>query len=495
MREGLSKALTVGTEDLRNGKSKESIVVLASDGVSIRNFILSSVLRKLSDKMSTALWHSLPRFLDEHIDKKSLVSTRSDAFKDARENLLSRVLRRSKLFAQLFWLRELGSGYFLTNLKKNSGLKSKTISFVSVALGKAFANDSRLPILERSHRMSVSLGGLESEKKALVSTDCSVVLATHQRSSVVIPTMVAAQTLGIPTVNFIYSWDNLPKGRMAVPADYFFVWSEHMKDEMARYYPEVPPENIFVTGTPQFEHYFNDELVWSENEFRSRLGLERNKKVVVFSGDDVTTSPLDPFYLADVAEAIRHIPGPLRPHLIFRRCPVDVSGRYGWVIEKYPEIIVSDPLWRKSDETDSWDAIVPTKEDVELLCNLVRHSDLVINIGSTMALDFAIFDKPAIFIRYDQQEDVGDVRRDIEEIYSLPHFQVFDGNDSVVWARSKESLPSLIVQSLEHPEQVAKDRKRLLEKIAAHPLEQASDRIISALIEISDRHSSGRIKK
>jgi len=482
----------------RNSDSKEfngSVVVLASDGVSIRNFILSSVLPKMSDKMSTALWHSLPRFLDEHIDKKSLVSTKSDAFKDARENLLSRVLRRSKLFAQLFWLREPGSGYFLSNLKKNSGLKSETISFISVALGKAFAKDSRLPMLERSHRMSVSLAGLESDKKGLVSADCSVVLSTHQRSSVVIPTMVAAQTLGIPTVNFIYSWDNLPKGRMAVPADYFFVWSDHMKDEMARYYPEVPSENVFVTGTPQFEHYFNEELVCSEDEFRGRLGLERARKVVVFSGDDVTTSPLDPFYLADVAEAIRNIPEPLRPHLIFRRCPVDVSGRYGWVIEKYPEIIVSDPLWRKSDETDSWDSIVPTKEDVELLCNLVRHSDLVINIGSTMALDFAIFDKPAIFIRYDQPLGVGDVRRDIEEIYSLPHFRVFDGNDPVVWAKSRENLASLIVQSLEHPEQVAKDRKQLLEKIAAHPLEQASDRIVSALIEISDKHSSGRIKK
>jgi len=483
---------------VRKSDSKEfngSVVVLASDGVSIRNFILSRVLRKLSERMGVALWHSLPRFLDEHIDKDSLESTKSDAFKDARENLLSRVLRRSKLFAQLFWLCEPGSGYFLSNLRKNSGLKSKTISFVSVALGKAFAKELRLPILEKSHRMSVSLAGLESEKKALASTECSVVLATHQRSSAVIPTMVAAQTIGIPTVNFIYSWDNLPKGRMAVPADYYFVWSEHMKNEMARYYPEVPPENVFVTGTPQFEHYFNDEFVWGENEFRDRLGLERNKKVVVFSGDDVTTSPLDPFYLADVAEAIRNIPEPLRPHLIFRRCPVDVSGRYGWVIEQYPEIIVSDPLWRKSDETDSWDAIVPTKDDVELLCNLVRHSDLVINIGSTMALDFAIFDKPAIFIRYDQPEGVGDVRRDIEEIYSLPHFRVFDGNDPVVWARSKESLASLIIQSLEHPEQVAKDRKPLLEKIAAHPLEQASDRIVSALIEISDRHSSGKIKK
>jgi len=471
------------------------VVVLASDGVSIRNFILSSVLRKLSEGMGVALWHSLPRFLGEHIDKNSLVSTKSDAFNNTRENLLSRVLRRSKLFAQLFWFREPGSGYFLSNLRKNNGLKSKIIGTISMILGKVFANDTRLPILERFHRMSVSVDGLKCEREDLVSADCSVVLSTHQRSSVVIPTMVAAQTLGIPTVNFIYSWDNLPKGRMAVPADYFFVWSEHMKNEMARYYPEVPPENVFVTGTPQFEHYFNDEFVWGEDEFRSRLGLEPNKKVVVFSGDDVTTSPLDPFYLADVAEAIRNIPEPLRPHLIFRRCPVDVSGRYGWVIEKYPEIILSDPLWRKSDETDAWDAIVPTKEDVELLCNLVRHSDVVINIGSTMALDFAIFDKPAIFIRYDQPEGVGDVRRDIEEIYSLPHFRVFDGNDPVVWAKSRENLGSLIVQSIEHPEQVAKDRKQLLEKIAAHPLEQASDRIVSALIEISDRHSSGKIKK
>jgi hypothetical protein len=474
------------TEDL-----KKTVLILAPDGVSIRNFVLSNVARRLDQVAQAALWYSLPKFLEVEIEKLPLSEKRRDVLGSRRESLAPRILRQSKLFAQLFYFRERGSGYFLSSLGRTRSFRRALPTDLSKIIGWIAARTGKLSSLEVLHRQFIRNSGLDLERSALEELKPSILLCTHQRASSAIATMVAAQTLGIPTVNFIYSWDNLPKGRMAVPADYFFVWSDHMKAEMARYYPEVSSDRVFVTGTPQFEHYFNQELVWSEEEFRRKLGLESGRKIVVFSGDDITTSPLDPFYLADVAESIRLIPQGDRPHLVFRRCPVDVSGRYDWVIEKYPEIVVSEPLWRRPAENDSWDSIVPTKDDVELLCNLVRHSDLVINIGSTMALDFAIFDKPAIFIRYDQPEGVGETRREIEEVYSLPHFRVFDNVEPVVWARSKEDLPRLISKALSSPYEVAKDRKKLLEKIAAHPLEKASDRIVSALLEIAEKHSPG----
>jgi hypothetical protein len=51
--------------------------------------------------------------------------------------------------------------------------------------------------------------------------------------------LLAAQDLGIPTATFIFSWDNLPKATMVVEANYYFVWSHHMKRELLLYYPNI----------------------------------------------------------------------------------------------------------------------------------------------------------------------------------------------------------------------------------------------------------------
>ena len=116
--------------------------------------------------------------------------------------------------------------------------------------------------------------------------------------------MLAAQELGIPTATFIYSWDNLPKATMVVEPQYYFVWSEHMKRELLNYYPFLDPENILVTGSPQFEPHLDPELRQERSEFYREHGLDLSREYLCFSGDDSTTSPDDPQYLADTAEAV-----------------------------------------------------------------------------------------------------------------------------------------------------------------------------------------------
>ena len=70
--------------------------------------------------------------------------------------------------------------------------------------------------------------------------------------------MLAARDLNIPTAVFIFSWDNLPKGMLVVEADYYFVWSTHMKNELLYYYSNIKESQIRITGSPQFEGHFDD---------------------------------------------------------------------------------------------------------------------------------------------------------------------------------------------------------------------------------------------
>jgi hypothetical protein len=198
---------------------------------------------------------------------------------------------------------------------------------------------------------------------------------------------------------------------------------------------------------------------------------------VCFSGDDHLTSPHDPEYLGDVAQAARSLPLERRPQILFRRCPVDDGSRYSGVLRRFPEIAVSEPIWKAPN--GDWSRAVPTPEDGLLLANLGAHCDAVVNVGSTMALDFAVFDKPAIFIAY--EPSVPDPYWTAAAIYRMAHFRSVHALQPVHWARSREELPDLLLQTTQHPAEKSQARKAWLELLVQHPLEGASRRCAEAL--------------
>lgn len=300
--------------------------------------------------------------------------------------------------------------------------------------------------------------------------------------------MLAAKELGIPSAVFIYSWDNLPKGRMAVYADNYVVWSEHMKKELLGYYPDVSPERVRVVGTPQFENYFNASLRLSREEFYGGLGLDLKRPLVCFSGNDIT-SPFDPQFLEDLASALLAVPLPERPQILFRRSPVDTTDRFDEVLRRHPEIAVSDPRWQRVRDGE-WSQLVPTEEDGALLVNVVVHSDAVVNVGSTMGMDFAIFDKPAVYIDYNPagMEKIWN----IHDVYRLPHFAPVIALQPVHWARSREELGPVVMHALRNREEKKGARRAWLEMIVQGPLDQASGRFASELERIAGNGRSGR---
>jgi hypothetical protein len=268
----------------------------------------------------------------------------------------------------------------------------------------------------------------------------ALVFCTTQRATQAIAPLLAAQDLGIKTACWIYSWDNLPKGMSTVETDYYFVWSELMKAQLLEYYPKTKSAQVFVTGTPQFEPHYDASLLLSRKQFSEAQGLDTNTKYICFSGDDQTTSPLDQYYLEDTAIAVRQLREEGRDlAIIYRKVPVDFSGRYDAVLEQYKDVIISiDPLWKPMGE--QWNQVMPTKEDFALLVNTCYHSELVVNICSSMVFDFVIHDKPTIYPNYEQPQ-LQKGMRDIGQNYNYIHFRSMpDAAKSVTWAKSKSEI-------------------------------------------------------
>jgi hypothetical protein len=275
-----------------------------------------------------------------------------------------------------------------------------------------------------------------------------LVFCTTQRATQSISALLAAKDLGITTVAFVYSWDNVPKAMQVVETDYYCVWSDLMKDEVLKYYPFVKEEQVFVTGTPQFEPHYDEDLKQTRDTFFEEHNLDIDKKYICFSGDDETTSPLDQYYLEDLANAVRSLNTKgYNLGIIYRKCPVDFTNRYDAILKANKDIIkVLDPIWKQVGTM--WNEVLPAKEDFKMLYNVCEHSEFVTNVCSSTVFDFVTHNKPCIYYNYEQPQLKKGIR-DIGQNYKYVHFRSMPSKEAAIFCEDKKDLEALVKQILD----------------------------------------------
>jgi hypothetical protein len=457
-------------------------LLVVPDGVGIRNFFCTRVIDRLLESGQVVVWHALPKESVAPFQERWGERVRWVELPPIVDGLVERLFRQSKIFAQIYWQQKDGPDVQLKRRRPPGRLKAKAMYIAARLLGRACSFPRGIRWLDRMHQRSAYNAPHTAAFVSFLKAERpSMVFCTHQRALEAVPAMLAAKALGIRSAVFIYSWDNLPKGRMAVYADTYVVWSEFMKRELLQYYPDVTPGRVDIVGTPQFEDYFNSSLIVPKERFFGELGLDVHRPVVCFSGNDIT-SPFDPVYLEDLADALLRVPAGERPQVLFRRSPVDTSNRFDGVLERHPEIAVSNPRWLRVKD-DNWAQLVPTQEDGTLLVNVVYHSDVVVNVGSTMGMDFAIFDKPGIYINYNPEGRAGEW--DIHEVYRLPHFVPVHRIQPVYWAGSPQELGDQVLHALKNRYEKQEARKAWLDLIVSQPLDSASERFADEMRKIA----------
>ena len=424
------------------------MLLVFPDGVGIKNYLYSDAFQSLTDDL--LMFHN---FGADTLNYLRTVTTIADDFviPDYKESVKEKFLR------ELISLTRLQNNILITGnqslfenwrpQKKTLGLK---LFYKSVSLASHFIKDySKILKSERHYEKAIRQNPFyESIKLILKKSQPNLVFCCHQRGLKMATIFAAAKDLKIPTVTVIYSWDNLPKARLALRADKYLVWSEYMQNELRTYYPEISLSNIVITGTPQFEFYSNQEYIIEKFEFYKRYKLDLNKKIICFSGDDARTSPDDPKYLEDLASELIHSGLDKEFQILFRRAPVDNSGRYDAVIGRYHELIKeAPPLWQVN-KGQGWNTAFPLTDDINLLVSIAYYSDVVINIGSTMAFDFSIFKKPCIFINYDQQQQ-SDKNWSVRTIYEFQHFRSMPDKNAVFWLNDIKQIGELLTRAID----------------------------------------------
>jgi hypothetical protein len=461
------------------------LALLVPDGVGVRNFLLGSFLQQIDAKTKVDIFHAIPDAVLDPIRREHAGNVCWHQLLPYRRNEAALILQTALGYAHMYWADTMAMRRVRSTPARGTW-KQKTLTHTTKILGRISGGPLRMRLLDRLHyAVADRLPQVDHYKRVFERIQPSVLFCTNQRPSIVVPAILAARSLGIPTATFIFSWDNLTsKGRITAPFDHFFVWSIHMQEELLRYYPGISAEHVHVVGTPQFEPYADTNLLWSKEEFFRRIGADIDRPLLCYSCGDPGTCPEDQEHIRVLLELVRA--GRIRgnPQVIVRPVPVEDGRRYYKVRATFPELIFAQPRWAHPVPED-WSRVIPTKEDIQFLANLTKHSDLNVNLGSTMTLDFGIRDKPVVNIAFDVADPPIFGMPIWDYYYFFEHYRPVVELGAARAARSADQLADAINAYLENPALDREGRRGLVEMQVGVPLSQSSRRIFDTLRNIA----------
>ncbi len=449
------------------------VFILLPDGVGLRNFAYTNFYDLGKQQgFNTIYWNSTPFDLaTSGFQEIKIYKIKNHPFTDVLKTAETSI--ELNLFIKRYQDATYESYRFPLPTKT---IKQKIKTFATQCAIRYYNSESKLKKLSATiHRLEKKTDYFKSCLQTLEKEKPAIVFCTNQRHTSVIAPIVAAKQLGIPTATFIFSWDNLPKATLILDTDYYFVWSDFMKIELQKYYPHITNNQILVTGTPQFENHFNNDFKIDKITFFDNYNLDFTKKYICYSGDDITTSPRDPQYLKDTAQAIRNLNTKgYNLGIIFRRCPVDFSTRFDAILQEFLGVIVAiEPEWKKIGE--GWNTILPTKEDMILQTNTIAHTEFVVNLGSSMVFDYVCYNKPCVYVNYDVKSKVFP-SWSVENIYKFIHFRSMPSKNAVVWLNNPSEIESKIEKLLQNSESTVAEAQKWFQIINAYP-KNASEQI------------------
>lgn len=360
-------------------------------------------------------------------------------------------------------------------LKRDSS--SATTSFkkkLADGLSTLLPSSIVLKYLDRCEQKR-SIYGPEADyyRKLFIRENVSVVFAP---SAVFVeewlPVFVA-QSMGIKTVLGILSWDNLSsKGRLPVPASHYVVWSQSMKDELLEIYPDISSEQISITGTPQFDFYFDESFFETRDRFCRRFSFQPDRPVLVYAGVTPTLMPEEPRIVRRLAEMVFNGQISGYPQLLLRLHPKDSGERWMDLVKDFPQMAFVCPGQRNQGQLQKW---IPKQEDMSLLVNTIRHGDVHLNVASTMTLDAAILNRPIVNIGF----DLGPSRSKPWglSIYECTHFRPVIAARGTQLVKDPEEMRMAIIHYLQDPYRDSHGRQRIVDLVCGQLDGKSAERV------------------
>jgi len=294
------------------------------------------------------------------------------------------------------------------------------------------------------------------------------------------------QLKGIPTIGNVFSWDHPFRPHRSRP-DQLTCWSEFMRDNLVSIGGFLP-EQIEIIGAPAFDPYVDPDGIWTREEFCEKISLDPTRPILLFA----TMGQMMPLWdetgtFRAFLKALDRAALPGQPQVVLRLHPVSVDhyfdefrGRKDVVFSRYSRYCPGMRWW-------------PSRDEIILAGNLLRHADVCVSPGSTMTVEAAIFDTPTIVPTFNPI-----MSEEYDQYFKLicltRHFRFLLEENTLCLADTPDELIKAIRRALADHTWFAEGRKKIRDYVIG-PLDgRATERLASVAIECARQTATGNEK-
>jgi CDP-Glycerol:Poly(glycerophosphate) glycerophosphotransferase len=251
-----------------------------------------------------------------------------------------------------------------------------------------------------------------------------------------VPILRTAARRGVRTIVVDPSWDNFTNKLIPVRrADRLVVWNDIMKQQAVDLHGYAP-DQVRVSGPPHWDRYFRPGPVVSRDAFFARIGADPARRLVTLMTTGKTLYDHYPRVVRILMNAI-HSGRWGAAQLLVRLHPRDDLDRYD-EFKGTPQMIVEKPFKKTVKSGDGLDVDI-TAENQQHLADTLRHSDVVVTVASTIAIEASIFDTPVVDISFDGEAPV-EFAKSARRYYQFTHYANITRQGAAPVADTPEAL-------------------------------------------------------
>ncbi|HWI17838.1 MAG TPA: hypothetical protein VNT81_08825 [Vicinamibacterales bacterium] len=275
-----------------------------------------------------------------------------------------------------------------------------------------------------------------------------------------VPLLRTARRRGIKSMAIDPSWDNFTNKLLPVRrTDRLIVWNTIMKDQAVALHGYQPDE-LLLAGTPQWDSYFRDGVLTSREEFCARIGANPAAKLVT-----LTTSPQELYgyfqpVIEQLARACEQGRWPHEVQLLVRVHPRDAIEQYAGFANR-PGVIIEKPFKATNVRSGDGMTVDITADATRHLANTMHHSDVVVQVSSTIAIEASIFDTPVVNIAFDGDTTLPFARSALRYT-QFTHWRNISETGAVREATTPEQMLQMVGRYLDEPGLDREGRRRVV---------------------------------
>ncbi len=288
-----------------------------------------------------------------------------------------------------------------------------------------------------------------------------------------VPLLRTAKRRGVRSMAIDPSWDNFTNKLMPVRrVNRLVVWNDLMKSQAVDLHGYQADE-VRVAGVPQWDRYFSRGATADRAAFFRRIGADPSRRLVT-----LTTTPQELYWHHD--HVLHVMAGALRSgqwppaQILVRLHPRDDRAKYTQ-FEGAAGIIIEKPF-RDTVRAGDGLSVDVTVDSQQHLADTLHHSDVIVNVASTIAVEAAIFDTPVVNVAFDGEVEE-EFARSARRYYNFTHYANITRHRAVKVAWTPKELLDHVRAYLDDPAQDRAGRERVVREQCQFTDGRAAERV------------------